>query len=264
MPDENQTEFMLDGKKWKVLAIKPCPKIPIEPQTVKMRFEIECEVSLNETIEPHQHIVAEVENSEYEDDLDKILNGELREFPVAAYCGGKMSLSPIFSIVSQDVIRDFSELPRNLRVAETFLKMYADYIEKHLPNELKDVFFKLWEESNLQYSGDREKTISYLAQAEAKAVRKRLTFGKYKRDDSNLTQEREKFLQNCFQYLALLVTEKRRNRDKRRIFQIDLAKKMFPKNLVTSETLFRRELMRFKITFADVLNEFEKKDKIPD
>jgi len=257
-------EIFIDekGVRWKTIKEIPCPrKLKPRTQTFKISFAIEYELELTEEQIPHSHIIREKENCENKRPIDLYLFGGRKDF-------GQRNCLRMQAITKPNINVNQTALVK--KIENTFSENYSfqdkefcrinswvfqneiEYLEKNLPNQLEDIFLKLWKEQKEEYSSNREKAISSLLKREAKNLRKRLktkpkTPGK---------DEYKKFIKNCCDKIKIL------KRNHQKINRKNIASKLHSINLNSSQKLFSRDLQKFSLNFEDLLFECDEMDKI--
>lgn len=250
---KKQNEFFIDdnGERWKLVEI-PCPqKLQSRKQTFKISFEVEFELELTESQKLHKHIVKEKENSIFERDFDKILNGDIEDIG-KEHCSQMEAISKATANIKQvGIIKNLdNHIPRNYpfelkefcRLNNWILQSEIVYLEKHIENELKTVFLKLLEESKAEHLRERKKALSFLLKQEEKRLRKRLKT----KTKSPSFDEFKKFKNDCFEKIKIL------KQNHQTVTRKSLALKLYPRNLGSYEKKFRNELKKYSLDFDEL------------
>lgn len=255
------------GEKWKVIGEKPCPRQSQEllKNNFKLKVEIEFELELTEAeqteqLKPHTHSICQKVDSLATDDIERLLY-ETKEFGNDDCSEHELNAEPKIKIKVKESQKNFdlpktfdSSIDRNFKSSISHLfRSETEYIEKHIAKELKRVFLKLWQESIFENSGKRENIISYFVKEEEKIVRQRFTKDKYKRDDSEVESEKDKFIQDCRKSIAFL-----KRKHLKKIYQKDVAFNMYSNHLDSAKNMFKYRMEKFQIDFKKLLADCEK------
>jgi hypothetical protein len=259
----NIKEIFVDenGTRWKITDEIDCPR-KLRKVKYTVSFETQFEIEMAELPIPHRHRIGEKERCEYIKEHEKILHGEIKDLGYYACRETSMLTTPKAKVIQKTEWTESSESvidnPTNRHFFETLMWLFQEqkhYVAQHLPEQLEAVFFKLWEESQLDFYADRESQIKKLGDSEMQAARKRLTRKKSRRE-APTEQEREKFINDCREQIEIL------SRDRQKINQKNVASRLFPKNLNSSVKMFSRKLEGFNLSFEELIKECQKKDNI--